>query len=87
VGRSRLRGHRYSAYLKMGPNSPIPERDFITAAEAAAMMRVSKMTVYRLIHFGELPATRVGQRLFRLPRRAVEAYLGINHPVPPKRED
>ena len=34
------------------------------------MMRVSKMTVYRLVHGGELPAVRVG-RSFRVPEEAV----------------
>ncbi|MET2765039.1 cell division/environmental response transcriptional regulator, partial [Mycobacterium tuberculosis] len=30
----------------------------LTVAEVAALMRVSKMTVYRLVHNGELPAVR-----------------------------
>jgi excisionase family DNA binding protein len=47
---------------------------FLTVAEVAARMRVSKMTVYRLVHGGELPAARVG-RSFRVPRRAVEEYV------------
>jgi len=47
---------------------------FLTVAEVAAMMRVSKMTVYRLLHSGELPAVRVG-RSFRVPERAVHDYL------------
>ncbi|HEY1969438.1 MAG TPA: helix-turn-helix domain-containing protein [Pseudonocardia sp.] len=47
---------------------------FLTVAEVAAMMRVSKMTVYRLVHAGELPAARVG-RSFRVPRQAVQEYL------------
>lgn len=37
----------------------------LTVAEVAALMRVSKMTVYRLVHNGELPAVRVG-RSFRV---------------------
>jgi len=37
-------------------------------------MRVSKMTVYRLVHAGELPAVRVG-RSFRVPEQAVHDYL------------
>jgi excisionase family DNA binding protein len=37
-------------------------------------MRVSKMTVYRLVHGGELEAVRVG-RSFRVPDDAVEEYL------------
>ena len=47
---------------------------FLTVAEVAAMMRVSKMTVYRLVHGGELEAVRVG-RSFRVPDDAVEEYL------------
>jgi excisionase family DNA binding protein len=47
---------------------------FLTVAEVAAMMRVSKMTVYRLVHGGDLPAARVG-RSFRVPKTAVEDYL------------
>lgn len=47
---------------------------FLTVAEVAAMMRVSKMTVYRLVHSGELPAVRVG-RSFRVPEQAVHDYL------------
>ena len=37
-------------------------------------MRVSKMTVYRLVHSGELPAVQVG-RSFRVPESAVHDYL------------
>ena len=48
--------------------------DFLTVAEVATLMRVSKMTVYRLVHSGELPAVRVG-RSFRVPERAVHDYL------------
>jgi excisionase family DNA binding protein len=47
---------------------------FLTVAEVASMMRVSKMTVYRLVHAGELPAVRVG-RSFRVPEKAVDDYL------------
>lgn len=47
---------------------------FLTVAEVAATMRVSKMTVYRLVHNGELPAVRVG-RSFRVPEEAVHEYL------------
>ena len=43
---------------------------FLTVAEVAEMMRVSNMTVYRLVHSGELPAVRFG-RSFRIPESAV----------------
>ena len=47
---------------------------FLTVAEVAALMRVSKMTVYRLVHSGELPAVRVG-RSFRVRETDVDEYL------------
>ena len=47
---------------------------FLTIAEVAAKMRVSKMTVYRLVHGGELPAVRVG-RSFRVTEDDVNEYL------------
>ena len=47
---------------------------FLTVAEVAEMMRVSKMTVYRLVHSGEMPAVRFG-RSYRVPEAAVEQYL------------
>jgi excisionase family DNA binding protein len=50
---------------------------FLTVAEVAELMRVSKMTVYRLVHSGELPAVRVG-RSFRVHEQAVEEYLGAS---------
>jgi excisionase family DNA binding protein len=50
------------------------EVKFLTVAEVASLMRVSKMTVYRLVHTGELTAVRVG-RSFRVPEHAVNDYL------------
>lgn len=47
---------------------------FLTVAEVAELMRVSKMTVYRMVHSGEIPAVRVG-RSFRVPQGAVEEML------------
>ncbi|HEX3334864.1 MAG TPA: helix-turn-helix domain-containing protein [Jatrophihabitans sp.] len=47
---------------------------FLTVAEVATVMRVSKMTVYRMVHAGDLPAVRVG-RSFRVPEQAVHDYL------------
>jgi excisionase family DNA binding protein len=50
---------------------------FLTVAEVADMMRVSKMTVYRMVHAGELPAIRFG-RSFRVPESAV-AHVVSTH--------
>lgn len=53
---------------------PVGEAVFLTVREVAAIMRVSKMTVYRLVHSGHLDAIRVG-RSFRVPAQAVREYL------------
>lgn len=47
---------------------------FLTVSEVAEVMRVSKMTVYRLIHSGEMPAVQFG-RSYRVPESAVTEYL------------
>ena len=54
--------------------TPLSDVRFLTVAEVATIMRVSKMTVYRLVHSGELEAIRVG-RSFRVPEQAVNSYL------------
>jgi excisionase family DNA binding protein len=55
-------------------SSDQPRVRFLTVAEVAEIMRVSKMTVYRLVHAGEMPAVRVG-RSFRVPQDALDHYL------------
>ena len=50
----------------MASETPLSDVRFLTVAEVALIMRVSKMTVYRLVHSGELEAIRVG-RSFRGP--------------------
>ncbi len=52
----------------------LPDVRFLTVAEVAELMRVSKMTVYRLVHAGELPAVRFG-RSYRVPESAVVDVL------------
>ena len=56
------------------PDAPLAQVKFLTVAEVATVMRVSKMTVYRLVHSGEMPAVRVG-RSYRVPEKAVNDYL------------
>jgi len=47
---------------------------FSTVAEVAQALRVSNMTVYRLISSGQLPAVRVGKS-YRLRDEDVDSYL------------
>ena len=65
-------GAQMTAENIVGPG--LERVQFLTVAEVAAMMRVSKMTVYRLVHSGDLSAVRVG-RSFRVPEHAVHEYL------------
>lgn len=48
--------------------------NFLTVQEVASLIRVSNMTVYRMVHAGELPAVRFG-RSYRVPQNAVESLL------------
>ena len=51
---------------------------FLTVQEVEDLMRVSSMTVYRLIKAGDLPAVRVG-RSFRVSDSDVDAYLAARY--------
>jgi excisionase family DNA binding protein len=46
----------------------------LTVAEVALVMRVSRMTVYRLIRRGQLKAIRVG-RNYRVRENDLNSYL------------
>jgi excisionase family DNA binding protein len=50
------------------------EPELLTITEVADMWRVSKMTVYRLAHSGQLPIVRIG-RSFRVRREHAQARL------------
>ncbi|AZQ77180.1 MAG: helix-turn-helix domain-containing protein [Flaviflexus sp.] len=52
------------------PSAP----QFMTVAEVAELARVSRMTVYRMVHSGDLPAVRVGNS-YRVPTEAVDELL------------
>ena len=51
---------------------------FLTAAEVAGTLRVSTMTVYRLIKAGDLPAVRVGKS-YRVREDDVDRYLASRY--------
>jgi excisionase family DNA binding protein len=51
---------------------------FMTVSEVAAVLRVSTMTVYRLINAGKLPAVRIG-RSFRVREEELDRYLAERH--------
>ena len=56
----------------------MPEERLLLVREASAFLRVSNMTLYRLIKAGELPAVRVGKN-YRLRPADLESFLGRAH--------
>jgi len=64
---------------RLVPRMPTDDR-FLTVSEVAELMRVSTMTVYRLIKAGDLRAARVG-RSYRLRVVEVDAYLARSESV------
>ncbi|THG31066.1 helix-turn-helix domain-containing protein [Naasia lichenicola] len=60
----------------------LSESQFLTVAEVADALGVPRMRVYRLVHSGQLPATRFGHS-FRVPADAVAALLAsmVEEPV------
>lgn len=82
AGESVASGPRAAAALgsvveKGGPTvQPDQSRSpFVTVSEVASQLRVSSMTVYRLVQSGQLPAVRVG-RSYRIRADDVDRYLG-----------
>ena len=49
-------------------------KQFLSPIDIAAELSVSSATVLRLIHAGRLPAIRVSERIFRIPRASFELY-------------
>jgi len=54
--------------------SPVLNERLLTVSEVASAMRVSNMTVYRLIKGGQIGAIRVGKN-YRIRASEVDRYL------------
>lgn len=65
---------RLSAMLKDSV-APPDAGPFLTPREAAAALRVSKMTILRKCRTGEIPARRIG-RQWRIPEAACRCNVG-----------
>lgn len=52
----------------------VPQGYLLTVEEVAQTLRLSKMTVYRLLHNGDMTYSRVG-RSFRITQEELERYL------------
>ncbi|WP_419923899.1 helix-turn-helix domain-containing protein [Candidatus Poriferisocius sp.] len=62
----------------LGMAKPDGRERLMTVAEVAALMRVSTMTVYRLIKARDLPAVRIGKS-YRLREGDVDRYLASRY--------
>lgn len=58
----------------MSTSTPEPSTALLTIPEAAAQLRCSRATVYRLLNAELLPYVRVGS-LTRIERSALERYI------------
>jgi excisionase family DNA binding protein len=56
--------------------------ELLTVGQVAAYLQVHRMTVYRYIRAGRLPAVRVG-RVYRVRRADLEAFLDRHRTPPP----
>jgi excisionase family DNA binding protein len=61
-------------------NATLPEADYISVAEVAARLGLSKMTIYRMCDRGELASVRVG-RMYRINRAAYFERYGVDAPA------
>lgn len=52
-----------------------PNPYLLTVPEAAQLLRISRNLAYELIKRGELPHVRLGERIIRVPRHALEHWL------------
>lgn len=50
------------------------EPRFYTIAEACDVLKVSENTLRKLIDEGQIPTIRVGERLVRIPARAIDEF-------------
>lgn len=56
-----------------GAKTP-PEGEYLTPVEVAALLKVSRNTVHRLIEYGDLEALRI-YRTVRIPRAALNSFI------------
>lgn len=68
------------------PDRASPIGPVLTVGEVAAALRVSAMTVYRLVDAEELPALRIGKNI-RIRERDLDAFLAAGGVAPHDRAE
>ena len=62
---------------QVAPAQPVPDamtEEWLTVGEVADHLRVSRMTIYRMVEDGTLPRIRVGKS-FRISRAGLNTHL------------
>lgn len=76
---------RYRLGLMAGGQAPgvvtMDDRLLLTIAEAAALLRIGRSTMYAMAAAGEIPTVRIG-RAVRVPRAALEAWVEARTAAP-----
>ena len=57
-----------------GAHGVVPEREWLTYAEAGRMVGLSRVTLWKMVSAGEVEAARVG-RAVRISRESLNAYM------------
>ena len=57
----------------------------LTCSEVQSILKISKSKLYRMIHAGELPVTRIGST-YRIRASELETYLTKNHTTSENKE-
>ncbi len=57
-------------------------RAFYSPSEVAVLASVSRSTILNYIHAGRLAAVQLSERTYRIPRKAVIRFLGLDAPAP-----
>jgi excisionase family DNA binding protein len=65
-----------TALRSAGPGPASDARDYYSISQAAALLGVSRVSIWRWIRAGRLPAARLGHRTTRIKRRDLERLLG-----------
>lgn len=63
-------------------DAPALSKSFYSPGEVAEIASVSSSTILNYIKAGKLPAVRLSERTFRIPRKAVVRLLGLEAAAP-----
>src|SRR5215210_4127619 len=63
------------------PLQAVEERSYYSISQAAALLGVSRMTIWRWVRAGRLPVARLGHRTSRIRREDLDALLAERGPA------